>query len=129
MRSLLVGVRVLDPAGPSVDGPAAVETDGDTVTWVGPAAEAAARAVGAHVLEVPGTTLTPTFVDAHVHATSSGLLLTGLDLGTCRSATQLLDALAAHAAGHDGDVVWGHGWAEDDWADPTPPSRAAIDRA
>ncbi|RTL68484.1 MAG: amidohydrolase [Pseudonocardiaceae bacterium] len=129
MRSLLVGVRVLDPAGPSLDGPAAVETDGDTITWAGPAADAAERAAGAHVLDAPGTTLTPTFVDAHVHATSSGLLLDGLDLGACRSATQLLDALAAHAADHDGDVVWGHGWAEDGWVDPTPPSRAAIDRA
>jgi predicted amidohydrolase YtcJ len=129
VRSVLVGVRVLDPGGPSVDGPAAVETDGDTITWVGRADEAADRVAGATVLDVPGTTLTPTFVDAHVHATSSGLLLDGLDLGSCRSATQLLDALAAHAAGHGGDVVWGHGWAEDDWADPTPPSRAAIDRA
>ncbi|GAY10743.1 amidohydrolase [Pseudonocardia sp. N23] len=129
MRSLLVGVRILDPAGPSVDGPAAVETDGDTITWVGPAAGAAGRAAGAQVLDVPGTTLTPTFVDAHVHATSSGLLLDGLDLGSCRSAAQLLDALAAHASVQAGDVVWGHGWAEDDWADPTLPSRAAIDRA
>ncbi|WP_143770503.1 amidohydrolase [Pseudonocardia dioxanivorans] len=128
-RTLLVGVRILDPGGAAVAGPAAVEIDGDAVTWVGPAAAAAARAPGAQVLDLDGTTLTPTFVDAHVHATSSGLLIDGLDLGGSRSAEDCLDAVAGFARTHPDGVIWGHGWAQDDWVDPTPPGRAALDRA
>lgn len=110
-------------------GPAAVETDGDTITWVGHAAAAGSRAPGAEVLDLVGATLTPTFVDAHVHATSSGLIVDGLDLGSCHSADECLDAVATYARTHDDVVIWGHGWAQDDWADPTPPGRAALDRA
>ena len=32
------------------------------------------------VIELDGALVTPAFVDAHVHTTSTGLLLTGLDL-------------------------------------------------
>jgi len=77
------------------------------------------------VWELQGALVTPGFVDAHVHATATGLLSTGLDLSTCRSADDLL-ALLSRAVPADG-VVWGHGWDETTWSDNRLPSREAID--
>ena len=62
------------------------------------------------MLELTGAVVTPAFVDAHVHATATGLLVDGLDLTGCPSAQALLDAVAARAAARPGALVWGHGW-------------------
>ncbi|WP_308216103.1 amidohydrolase [Pseudonocardia humida] len=80
------------------------------------------------MLDLAGATITPAFVDAHVHATATGLLVDGLDLTGCPSPRALLDAVAARAAARPGALVWGHGWQELDWPGPAP-DRAALDRA
>lgn len=74
-----------------------------------------------------GLVVTPAFVDAHVHATATGLLVDGLDLAGCPSPSALLDAVAARAAARPGALIWGHGWQEPGW--PSVPGRAALDRA
>jgi predicted amidohydrolase YtcJ len=119
-RTVLLGVRVLDPDAPS--GPAAVEVDGDRIVRVAPAGDER----GDHVLHLDGAVLTAAFVDAHVHATATGLLVDGLDLTGCPSADALLDAVAARAAARPGALVWGHGWEDLGWS---VPDRAALDRA
>jgi Predicted metal-dependent hydrolase with the TIM-barrel fold len=126
-RTLLLGVRVLDPGGPDV-GTGAVESTGDRMTFVGAVDEARARAPGAVVHELDGAAVTPVFVDAHVHATATGLLVDGLDLTACPSPQALLDAVAVRAAARPGALIWGHGWQEQLWDGPPPP-RAALDRA
>lgn len=113
---ILDGARVRDPAAPS--GPAVLRLGGDRVVSV-----AAADRPG----PLDGLTITPVFVDAHVHATATGLLADGLDLAGCPSPAALLDAVAARAAARPGALVWGHGWQELAW--PALPSRAEIDRA
>jgi predicted amidohydrolase YtcJ len=125
-RTLLLGAGVLDPGGaPGAD---ALEiTDGE-ITFVGTAADAGERTPGAAVLDLDGATVTPAFVDAHVHATATGLLVDGLDLTGCASPRALLDAVAARAAARPGALVWGHGWQDQDWSGPPPP-RVALDRA
>ncbi|WP_298797743.1 amidohydrolase family protein [Pseudonocardia sp. 73-21] len=123
IRRILVGVRVLDPDAPS--GSLALEITGDRVTSVGPVA--AARTDGAEVHDLDGAVVTPAFVDAHVHATSTGLLVDGLDLTGCADPRTLLDAVAARATARPGALIWGHGWQELGW--PHLPSRAEIDRA
>lgn len=117
-RTLLIG-------GP---GPAtgAVELDGDRITWTGDAAQAAHRP--GTVVDLDGATITPAFVDAHVHATASGLLVDGLDLTRARSAPEVLAAVEKRAAHRPGALIWGHGWQEQDWPAP-PPDRSALDRA
>ena len=70
--------------------------------------------------------ITPAFVDAHVHATATGLLVDGLDLAACPSPTALLDAVATRARARPGALIWGHGWQDLAW---TVPERAALDRA
>lgn len=121
-RTVLLGVRVLDPDAPV--GHCALEIDGGRVAFVGPAADVRP---GATVLDLDGAVVTPAFVDAHVHATATGLLVSGLDLTGCRSGAALLDAVARRAAAHPGALIWGHGWQEQGWTDV--PSRGQLDRA
>ncbi|WP_300015719.1 amidohydrolase family protein [Pseudonocardia sp.] len=94
------------------------------ITRVGPAAPER----GPHVVALDGALVTPAFVDAHVHATATGLLADGLDLTACPGPRALLDAVAARVAARPGALVWGHGWQDQDWPDG-PPTRAALDRA
>jgi predicted amidohydrolase YtcJ len=132
-RTVLLGVRVLDPGGAGEPGngdlgDGALEVRGDRITFVGTAARARERIPGAVVLDLGGAAVTPAFVDSHVHATATGLLVAGLDLTRCASARSLLDAVAARAAARPGTLVWGHGWQDHTWPEPAPP-RAALDRA
>ncbi|MFI2713530.1 amidohydrolase [Micromonospora sp. NPDC018662] len=112
------------PAEPSAT--ALLVRDG-RIAWLGADADAP---VADRVVELDGALVTPAFVDAHVHATDTGLALSGLDLSGVRSAGELLDAVSAFAAGLPGDaVVLGHGWDESCWAEPVLPDAAAVGRA
>ncbi|MDF9751837.1 amidohydrolase family protein [Arthrobacter sp. ES3-54] len=105
----------------------AMLVDGDTVVWVG--SEQAATSIAdssMEVIDLQGALLAPGFVDSHVHVTETGIALDGLQLAGVRSATELLDAVAASPAK---GAVLGHGWDESTWADPTLPSRDEIERA
>ncbi|MEV1122006.1 amidohydrolase [Actinosynnema sp. NPDC049800] len=119
---LLVGGRIHSPTAP--DATAMAITDG-TVVWLGQDGAGRALHPDAEVVDLDGAFVAPAFVDAHVHATSAGLLLTGLDLTGCRSLTELLDAVRAA----DGPLVWGHGWDETRWPENRPPTRAELDDA
>ncbi|MFD7660770.1 amidohydrolase family protein, partial [Actinosynnema sp. NPDC059797] len=99
-------------------------TDG-AVVWLGQDSVGRALHPDAEVVDLGGAFVAPAFVDAHVHATSAGLLLTGLDLTGCRSARELLDAVRAAP----GPLVWGHGWDETRWSERRPPTRAELDEA
>jgi predicted amidohydrolase YtcJ len=102
----------------------ALAVDAGVVTWLG-AAEAAPPA--GSTVDLAGALVTPAFVDAHVHATSAGLMRTGLDLTTATSAADVLDALRDRVRAEPGALVIGHGWDESGWADPRPPSRPELD--
>ncbi len=115
-NTVLTGARVLDPAAPP--GPAELRISGGRVVSV-----RQARRSG----PLEGLVITPAFVDAHVHATATGLLVDGLDLAGCPSPDALLDAVATRAAARPGALIWGHGWQEPAW--PAVPGRAALDRA
>jgi predicted amidohydrolase YtcJ len=97
------------------------------IAWLGEDADAPTADV---TVDLDGALVTPAFVDAHVHATDTGLKLTGLNLGETRSAQAVLDAVAAFAATQPADaVLLGHGWDESTWDDRQPPDAAALDRA
>ncbi|RKT67316.1 hypothetical protein DFJ66_0491 [Saccharothrix variisporea] len=119
---LLVGGRIHSPTSP--DATAMAITDG-TVVWLGQDSVGRALHPDAEVVDLAGAWVAPAFVDAHVHATSAGLLRTGLDLTRCRSLTELLDAVRAA----EGPLVWGHGWDETRWPEQRPPTRAELDDA
>jgi predicted amidohydrolase YtcJ len=116
--------RVHSPADPSAT--ALLVRDG-RVAWIGPDVDAPAAD---RTVELAGALVTPAFVDAHVHTTDAGIVLLGLDLAGTRSATDVLDRVAAHARGLPADaVVLGHGWDESGWPERRPPSPAELDRA
>lgn len=104
--------------------------EGDVIAWLGTDAAAAAhRGEVDAVVELGGALVTAGFVDAHVHATSTGLTLTGLDLRQAASLGQALSMIEAAARAHRGAALVGHGWDETTWPEQRPPTNAEVDRA
>ncbi|GHB63988.1 amidohydrolase [Streptomyces viridiviolaceus] len=101
------------------------------VAWVGSEGAADAFADGVdEVIDLDGALVTPAFTDAHVHTTSTGLALTGLDLSGAPSLQAALDLVREFAAARPGDrVLLGHGWDASRWPDGRPPTRAELDEA
>ncbi|MFI6023037.1 amidohydrolase [Streptomyces sp. NPDC051287] len=101
------------------------------VAWVGSEGAADAFADGVdEVVDLDGALVTPAFTDAHVHTTSTGLALTGLDLSGAGSLDAALTLVRDFAAAHPQDrVLLGHGWDASRWSDGRPPSRAELDAA
>ena len=117
--------RVRTPADPFAT---ALMTDGDTVVWVGQ--EGAADALSPDLtVDLEDAWLAPAFVDAHVHATSTGLALTGLDLTGTTSLAQALRMVEDHSRRARGRPVLGTGWDETLWPEGRPPTAAELDRA
>ncbi len=125
--TLLSGGRVHSPVDPFAT--ALVVEDG-VVAWVGQdgAAQAHRDSVD-EVVDLDGAFVSPAFVDSHVHLTSTGLAITGLDLTATRSLQEALDAVEAYARSLRGGVVLGHGWDETTWPEGRPPTRQELDRA
>jgi len=123
---LLRGGTVYSPADPFAT---AMLVEGEHIAWVGSDGAAQAYADSAdEVVELAGALVTPAFVDAHVHATSAGLALTGLDLTDCTSLGEALARIAGYA-GHNGGTLIGHGWDETKWPEGRPPTLEELDRA
>ena len=97
------------------------------IAWLGTDADAPGAD---RTVDLSGSLVTAAFVDAHVHTTSTGLAMLGLDLTGTRSAAEVLDRLAKHAAALPPDAIAiGHGWDESTWAHPQPPGAEELDRA
>ncbi len=119
---------LLDGRIPSVAGATALAIADGMVAWAGDDSTGRVCFGDAdEVLELDGALVTPAFVDAHVHATSAGLLAGGLDLSDCDTLAQCLDRVAQQA--RPGVVLWGHGWDETAWPEGRPPTRTELDRA
>ncbi|MER5788523.1 amidohydrolase [Streptomyces sp. NPDC001980] len=101
------------------------------VAWVGSEGAADAFADGVdEVVDLDGALVTPAFTDAHVHTTSTGLALTGLDLSGAGSLDAALVLVRDFAAARPDDrVLLGHGWDAARWAGGRPPTRAELDAA
>src|SRR4051794_24937377 len=80
------------------------------------------------IVELPGTTIMPGFVDAHVHLTGTGIHESGPAIDRLRSAAELLDTLRAVAAEHDRPVLV-HGFDETGWERPTLPTVDELNAA
>lgn len=129
---LLRGGDVYSPADPFAT--ALLVQDGQ-VAWVGSesAADSYARDADA-VVDLAGALVTPAFVDAHVHATSTGLALIGLDLTGCPDLAEALRRISAFVRAQPErvraeGVLMGHGWDETGWPEGRPPSLPELDQA
>ena len=124
---IFVGGRVYAPRQP---GATAVVTRGSKIIYVGDDDGARRHHPEEREVDLAGRLLTPAFVDAHLHAVQTGLVMAGLDLHDTPSRTDLLDRLAARAAQSPAAAtILGQGWDERAWPDPRPPTRAELDRA
>ncbi len=123
--TLYRGGRVYSPGSPWAT--AFLVEDG-RIAWVG-SDEAAAGFTAERIVDLADALVTPAFVDAHLHATSTGLNLTGLDLTGSLTLESVLDAVAAHAAAEPGAALLGHGWDQTGWPEGRPPTAAELDRA
>ncbi|MGX2998392.1 amidohydrolase [Streptomyces sp. JNUCC 64] len=125
---LLRGGEIHSPADPFAT---AMVVSRGQVAWVGSegAADAFARTAD-ETVDLEGALVTPAFTDAHVHTTSTGLALTGLDLTGAATRDAALDRVREHALARPHDrVLLGHGWDAARWPDDRPPSRAELDAA
>jgi predicted amidohydrolase YtcJ len=117
--------RVRSPVDPFAT---ALLVEDGTVVWVG--RESAADALSPHTtVDLEGAWVAPAFVDAHVHATSTGLAHTGLDQTGSPSLAEALRRLEEHCRRTRGAVVLGTGWDETAWPEGRPPTAAELDRA
>ncbi|MCX5395785.1 amidohydrolase [Streptomyces sp. NBC_00102] len=125
---LLRGGDVHSPADPFAT---AMVVERGHVAWVGSEGAADAFAGAAdEIVDLEGALVTPAFTDAHVHTTSTGLALTGLDLSGARSLAEALESVRAFADGRPSDaVLLGHGWDAARWPGQQPPSRRELDEA
>ena len=114
---------------PAVAATALVMID-DRISYVGNDAGARAVASGAPEVDLNGRLVTPAFVDAHLHVIQTGQLIAGMDLHTCGSRDEVLTMVSSYASRHRGRrILVGQGWDERNWLDPSPPTRAELDRA
>jgi predicted amidohydrolase YtcJ len=114
---LLTDVTVGDRPGRAVH-----VVDG-RIAWSGAAADAPAAE---RVITGEGGLLTPAFVDAHVHATATGLALTGLDLHSSVSLAGAVASVAEHLSAGSG-IVLGTGWDETGWPEGRALTRHDVD--
>jgi predicted amidohydrolase YtcJ len=117
MSLLLTDVTVGDRPG------RAVQVVDGRIAWLGNAAGAPAAG---RTIAGEGALLTPAFVDAHVHATATGLALAGLDLHSSSSLADAVEAVRAHAARAPG-IVLGTGWDETAWPEGRGLTREDVD--
>ncbi|WP_329407810.1 amidohydrolase [Streptomyces sp. NBC_00704] len=101
------------------------------VAWVGSEGAADAFADGVdEIVDLEGALVAPAFTDAHVHTTSTGLALTGLDLSGAPSLAAALARVRDFAAARPLDkVLLGHGWDASGWPEGRPPRREELDEA
>src|SRR5438093_8164899 len=78
------------------------------------------------IVDLPGTTIIPGFIDAHVHLTGTGLHHAGPDLSTVRSRAELSRMLSEAFAATPGPMLV-HGFDETTWTDPTLPAMPDLD--
>ena len=111
----------------SRDASALLVSDG-RIVWVGRDDDAPADP-NARRVDLGGALVTPAFVDAHVHATSTGLALTGLDLRHAGSLAEAIRMIESAARSARGRPLLGSGWDETGWPEGRPPTAAELDRA
>ncbi|WP_369779204.1 amidohydrolase [Streptomyces sp. R33] len=125
---LLRGGEVHSPADPFAT---AMVVERGHIAWVGSEGAADAFAQGVdEVVDLGGALVTPAFTDAHVHTTSAGLALTGLDLTGAASLSDALGLVRAYAERRPADrVLLGHGWDASRWPERRAPRREELDEA
>lgn len=123
MRTLYGNGRVYSTAAAS-----AFLVEDARIAWLGSDDEAR-QLTGVRRIDLGGSLVTPAFVDAHVHCTSAGIALSGLDLAATASLAEALALVERAARAGRGRPVIGGGWDETRWPEQRPPTATELDRA
>ncbi|MGH3736853.1 MAG: amidohydrolase [Micromonosporaceae bacterium] len=116
--------QIYSPAYPRAT---ALLVEDGRIAWLGSDDD---RPDATETVDLDGALLTPAFVDAHVHATETGISLRCADLSAATSVADALDRVAAYAATLPPDAtLLGHGWDDSGWPDQRPPTADELDRA
>jgi predicted amidohydrolase YtcJ len=103
---------------------------GNQIAWIGSEQSAAGHADGVDaVVELDAALVTPTFVDAHVHTSATGLGLRSVELTGALSLRQVLDRIQEAARKRAGRPVYAPNWDEQHWPEHRPPTSKELDRA
>jgi predicted amidohydrolase YtcJ len=102
--------------------------DGADVAWIGDDLSASTMSADRTVF-LDGALVVPAFVDAHFHATGTGLALTGLNLTGSATLAEALTTIDQHARAGRGRPLLGSGWDETRWPEHRPPTINELDRA
>ena len=78
------------------------------------------------VVDLPGATLMPGFIDTHVHLTGTGMSSVGIPLEQARSGDELL-GLVAEEITHSPTRILAHGFDESRWQRPDLPTLVELD--
>jgi predicted amidohydrolase YtcJ len=125
--TLYHGGLVYSPADPQAS---ALVVAGDQIAWIGSEQGAAGHAEGVDaVVDLGGALLTPTFVDAHVHTSATGLGLRSVGLADARSLREVLGRIEDAARKRAGRQVYAPNWDEHDWPELRAPTARELDRA
>ncbi len=98
-----------------------------TVVWLGSDDVGHAQFPDAEFVDLDGGFVAPAFVDSHVHLTATGLALVGLDLRAATSTRHCLALITEYTKTHPDGLIWGHGWDESGWPEPTPTNTDDLD--
>ncbi|HEX7462956.1 MAG TPA: amidohydrolase family protein, partial [Dermatophilaceae bacterium] len=118
--TLYRGGVVYSPADPLAT---AMLVSDDQIAWIGSEEAAAGLADGVgQVVDLAGGLVTPTFVDAHVHVSATGMTLRSAALTDVRSLQEALTRIEDAARRRAGRPVYAPGWDERDWPEGRAPS-------
>jgi len=81
------------------------------------------------LVELPGATIVPGFIDAHVHLTSAGAAQANEDVALVRTKGALLALATDRARATDDEIVALQGFDETGWEVPELPTLAELDAA
>ena len=126
---VIVGARLEPVAGPWVGSRAdALAVADGRIVGVGSSAEMEGLAgPGCRVIRLDGGTVTPGFIDAHVHPIDGGMTSIECDLYSVMGMDAYAEVISAYAAAHpDRPWITGGGWSMSDFPGGTP-RREALD--
>ncbi|MEC0371442.1 amidohydrolase [Paenibacillus chibensis] len=110
----------------------AVYTEEGKIKDIGDAA-ILARTYEQHITEIhdlAGGVMFPGWVDSHMHLIGHGETFLKLQLGSCSSVEEVLEAVRIQSELlPDGMWIIGEGWNENDWAERVIPQRSLLDLA
>lgn len=102
--------------------------DDGVVAWIGDRQSSVAYEQSVErIIDLSEAFIAPGFVDAHVHLSSTGNLLSGLDLSQTMSAREAIGVLSNYIVKDSHGIVLGHGWDDSVWSDSELWTREIID--